>query len=256
ARILVDGLPLQHYGIELEGENRVTCWIPSEAGKRFSIFWQDLLQYRICYQTGDIRVDGVSCRSKILGPVGANCTVEERYFHTSPTTGRPFVFSNLQHTDDDAYLRSAPGELGEIVLSIWPVRIVGEAAHRRIQPRQNQIVHERAKKSYSHCVAFGNDVALPFTRSLMTERMSAAPFATFVFKYRPLERLIADGIAPPPPSPRPNKRPFSDMSGGSGDEAARRVQALTERVKQLEAELKDHKRARTEAADEIIDLTA
>ncbi|KAH7906537.1 hypothetical protein BJ138DRAFT_1117475 [Hygrophoropsis aurantiaca] len=270
ARILVDGLPLQHYGIELEGENKVTCWIPSEAGKRFSIFWEDVLQNRPNHESGRVRVDGIECGGvTLVSPVrdflGANRAVEMHYFHTSATTGRPFMFSDLQHTDDDAYLRSAPGELGQIVLTIWPVIILSAGPLKLTeQPVQNQPVHERAKKSYSHCVTFGKEEALPLTQGVCTELISPVPLATFVFKYRSLARLIADGIAPPPPSPRPNKRPFSDMDGGhdsgSEDEAVRQVQALTERVRQLEAELKDRKRAakraRTEATDEIVDLTA
>ncbi|KAH7907675.1 hypothetical protein BJ138DRAFT_456695 [Hygrophoropsis aurantiaca] len=193
-----------------------------------------------------------------LPHANTNRAVEMRHIRTSGISGRPFMFSNLQQTDDDAYLGSAPRELGEIVLAIWPVRIVGVAASTADPAPKQPVVHERAKKAYSHCVAFGDEVALPLSRVLSTARMGAAPFATFVFRYRPLERLIADGIAPPPP--RPNKRSCSDTEDDrAGDEALRQVQVLTERVVQLEAELKGHRRAskrvKTEVTDEIIDLT-
>ncbi|KAH7907671.1 hypothetical protein BJ138DRAFT_1128994 [Hygrophoropsis aurantiaca] len=154
------------------------------------------------------------------------------------------------------------GELGEITLTISPVRIISVAANapRPTDPAQNQLaVHERAKKAHSHCVAFGNEVALPLSPTLRTQRIGATPLATFVFKYRPLERLIADGIAPPPPPlpPHPNKRPCSDTENDrAGAEALRQVQVLTERVVQLEAELKGaSKRVKTEATDEITNLT-
>ncbi|KAH7921595.1 hypothetical protein BV22DRAFT_719323 [Leucogyrophana mollusca] len=268
ACIKVNDVALPVYDIEIsEKEKKVSCWIPSEAGKTFSIVWQDTHELRNYHEGGSVTIDGIPSRGVILKPLMsgeplsyANCTAELKYLRTSATSGRPLTFSNLKLTDDDMYLKSAPVGLGEISLTVWPVDFVCALPCRPVEGVKNQMVHERAKKAYSHCVSVGNETALPFTQELRTRRIGSEPFATFVFRYRPLDRLIADGIAPPRCSKRAMPDDFGDRDRQSDNEAMRELQALKEHVKRLEKTIIHYKRTsskrvKAEICDEIIDLT-
>lgn len=57
AWVTVDGMELPQYGCEHIGD-KVTCWIPSEAGKRFTVHFKDNLFGRTEAMCGWLRVDG------------------------------------------------------------------------------------------------------------------------------------------------------------------------------------------------------
>ncbi|KAH7921594.1 hypothetical protein BV22DRAFT_1038465 [Leucogyrophana mollusca] len=267
ACIKVDGILPTAYGIEtIAEEKKVTCWIPSEVGKTFSIVWQDTYEFRNYHQAGYVTIDGVPICGTTLPPLKigeplsyANCTSELTHLRTSDTSGRLLTFSNLQLTDDDTYIRSTLMGLGEIVLSIWRAEVICEVPLRPSQAMLNQVVHERTKKAYSHCVGFGNEVALPLIQGLDLRRVGTMPLATFVFRYRPLDRLIADGIAPSPIK-REVAGDFEGRDRKPDNKTAQELQALKEHVKKLEKEIVHYrqsssKRIKSEDCGEIVDLT-
>lgn len=254
ACIRVDGQALESYGIEtFPEENKVTCWIASEAGKTFSVVWQDINHARQHHQTGDVTLDGIHGGGQLMRalrfnepPTYQRCTAEFKYVNTSMNSIRPLTFSRLQMTDEDQHLDSAHAELGEISLAIWPVNVIGMGYQRKLVSAKGTMVHERSKKASSHCVGFGEEIRVPPQQVISVARVGTTPTTTFVFRYRPFDRLVADGIAPPPMQPsRGTKReapvdvPESeDNNDGTGsdidDEALRELNALKAQVKRLE----------------------
>ncbi|KIJ60389.1 hypothetical protein HYDPIDRAFT_32354 [Hydnomerulius pinastri MD-312] len=271
AGIRVDGEFLQAYDVEmLPEENKVTCWVASEAGKNFSVVWQDLNFTRHFNLLGELKVDGTWAGGKLFKPLLPNQPVsstlisaELKFVNTSPTTARPLAFSKLQTTDEDQYLKSAPSGLGEITLTIRLVAVLGVGLQQGIGSILNTKVHERSKKAFSHCIGFGDETTVPVQHAVQVQPLTQKPFVTFVFKYRPLDRLMADGIAPALPL---LKRAAPEVDDGedekpdsSQDDAMREIATLREQVKKLEVKLinarkASGKRVKVEDSD-VIDLT-
>jgi hypothetical protein len=252
-------------------ENKVTCWIASEAGKTFSVVWQDINHARQYHQTGDVTLDGVHGGGQLMRalrfnepPTYQRCTAEFKYVNTSMNSIRPLTFSRLQLTDEDQHLDSAHAELGEISLAIWPVNVIGMSHQRKLVSAKGTMVHERSKKASSHCVGFGEEIRVPPQQVINVARVGITPTATFVFRYRPFDRLVADGIAPLPMQPsRGTKREApldvsepEDNNDGTGldidDETLRELNALKAQVRRLEERIsttRSGKRAKIESSD-------
>ncbi|KAI0664067.1 hypothetical protein C8Q70DRAFT_930135 [Cubamyces menziesii] len=101
------------------------------------------------------------------------------------------------------------------------------------------VVHEKSKKAGVHAVSFGEPVKAAGTRLYTTIGEEKAPFATFIFRYRPLELLRANGITPLPPRPEGRKKRSSDAdahntsndAGPSSNKRQRVDDAATQSVK-------------------------
>lgn len=274
ACIRVDGQALESYGIEtFPEENKVTCWIASEAGKTFSVVWQDINHARQYHQTGDVTLDGIHGGGQLMHALGFNepptyqrCTAEFKYVNTSMNSIRPLTFSRLQLTDEDQHLNSAHADLGEISLAIWPVSVIGRGYRKNTVSAKGTIVHERSKKASSHCVGFGEEIRVPPQQVINVARVGITPTATFVFRYRPFDRLVADGIAPPPMQPSwgtkreapvdvPESEDYNDGTGSDiDDEALRELNALKAQVKRLEERItttRSAKRVKLESSDSM-----
>lgn len=197
-----DGARREEYAVEFNKQEKlVTCWIASELGKTFQVCWKAPIVPFHC--NGDLRLDGKWVSGKIRGPLcSATSVMEHRSCFTSPTTERPYMFSSLEVTDDDAYL-SADGDIGEIRLQInrvVPLQL--KALQKSMTPSLDQKVHERSKKAVVHRIGFGEEkVVSNSTSSWKIERVER--LANFVFKYRNIDMLQANGIAPPSPEPQP-----------------------------------------------------
>lgn len=252
-------------------ENKVTCWIASEAGKTFSVVWQDINHARQYHQTGDVTLDGIHGGGQLMRALSANepptyqkCTAEFKYVNTSMNSIRPLTFSKLQLTDEDQHLNSAHAELGEISLAIWPVHVIGMGYQRKLVSANGTMVHERSKKASSHCVGFGEEIRVPPQQVINVARVGITPTTTFVFRYRPFDRLVADGIAPPPmqhsrgtkreaPVDVPETEDYNDGTDlDIDDEALRELNALKAQVKRLEERIsttRSAKRVKIESSD-------
>lgn len=263
---------MESYGIEIfPEENKVTCWIASEAGKTFSVVWQDINHARQYHQTGDVTLDGIHGGGQLMRALSANepptyqkCTAEFKYVNTSMNSIRPLTFSKLQLTDEDQHLNSAHAELGEISLAIWPVHVIGMGYQRKLVSANGTMVHERSKKASSHCVGFGEEIRVPPQQVINVARVGITPTTTFVFRYRPFDRLVADGIAPPPmqhsrgtkreaPVDVPETEDYNDGTDlDIDDEALRELNALKAQVKRLEERIsttRSAKRVKIESSD-------
>ncbi|KAJ7451850.1 hypothetical protein B0H11DRAFT_1877124 [Mycena galericulata] len=216
AWVEIEGVPAQEYQVEAHHNGRlVTCWIPSQTGKSFSVSWRNTA---IQVSTvGHVSVDGRECGGIVLHAPSLECVKMEGV--TGATTVRQFTFSSLTLTDDDSFLGNLVGneKLGLIEVSIYPIQVTGYVPMPSAPELPEIKIHERSSKSAgTQQVKLAEPKLLPAPRPAVTSRFLGPAYVTFVFKYRPLDILQANGIAAPPPrqlvaSPgltRPNLKPI------------------------------------------------
>ncbi|KAJ6620045.1 hypothetical protein B0H10DRAFT_1912336 [Mycena sp. CBHHK59/15] len=202
ASVSVDGVALAEFATEYSADGKeATCWIPSESDKQFTIEWRDERASASIMTSGFVLVDGVCCGGKVMKlqksqPDYRRISMARRdSVAVSATTRRPLIFSKQALTDDDAYLNATISpDFGSIKLHI---RQVKDKTSSRIvwREKKTQVLHERSKKVIGHSVQFGAEFQ---TRpNSQIKSILVAQLVTFVFKYRPIGLLRAEGIAPP-----------------------------------------------------------
>ncbi|KAF7322033.1 hypothetical protein MKEN_00726100 [Mycena kentingensis (nom. inval.)] len=213
-----------------------SAWIASQLGREFTIHWRNTDVF--CQTVGRVWVDGIECSGEILrGPNHATKCAGRR---TSGSTVAPFVFSNVNLTDDDTFLDSTSSrEVGTIKLEIWTINMTGTKQFSLKAPIAQSKVHERTKKGVAHQVKFGAPVEVSTRAAAVIEYLDSAPLVTFVFRYRSMDILRANDI----------------VSEAEVKRAASRARGIL--VKQEEKPAKRLKREPTAAfkPGEIIDLT-
>ncbi|KAJ3576872.1 hypothetical protein NP233_g103 [Leucocoprinus birnbaumii] len=204
--VTIDGTAVDIYDVQQSG-NLTTCWIPSEAGKKFAVNWYN--STRDIPLKASLFIDGVHCDTHIMldarnypdKPNGVGVS----YARTSEYTRRDFVFAPIQVSDDDDLLDSIDDsrDLGVIKLQLWRIQVQQVSTrvqkHEKRRTLEAQVVHERSKKAGSHHVQFGQEYAspAPVIDAVQAREIDAKPYLIFEFKYRPLSYLlIAHEIAP------------------------------------------------------------
>lgn len=273
AHVTVEGKNLKEYEVTVNSsETQATCWIGSEVGRKFSVNWR-CRSKRGPDSRGDLAVDGINCDSVVSD--GTNivpCSVMRLGMKE-----RDLIFCDLQLSDDDALLaKSVSSHLGEITLRIIrgtvsrkPVRAMGAGSQLTNHSHAN-VYHEKSvKKLTTHCVGFGSERECT-SRSLVGWK-SAPNYASleFIFKYRPIGILQANGIAPRPAPAIPPT--FSDNPSDTQKTQSRvldRIELLENELKRLRSQVHDemedqkpkrikreHKEERPAVHGEVIDLT-
>ncbi|KAG2344076.1 hypothetical protein BDR05DRAFT_962364 [Suillus weaverae] len=209
AYVFIEGQELQEYDAVVSStpmENRITCWIASEEGKKFGVKWMNAAE-----QSWGIRavvsVDGVRCVGQAVRPgwVGA----KERTYLGNDSVSRDFMFSNIELTDDDSMLGDQnSNDIGQIVVEVETgkyrkMRVIkhGKSKNHTLRVREGK-VHERSKKACAHRVIFGEEVPrqMHHQSGRPTSRIAFEPdnrpTTVFVFRYTRLDILQAMGIAP------------------------------------------------------------
>ncbi|KAI0721090.1 hypothetical protein C8T65DRAFT_632190 [Cerioporus squamosus] len=210
AQVLCDGQELEQFDVRQDGERTISCWIPSQAGQEFTVRLtptseDDNMLLRL-YMDGRLtnrigRRAGLHGASIIDG------------FCEGPGLIRPFKFAPLVLTDNEAAasFRGVDENLGTIKLSV----------HRVLVLKVDDIgpVHERSKKAGAHAVSLGDAITRPTGEptTLTPVGFEDEPFVNFIFRYRPLELLQANGLAPRP-SPPPISRKRSSDAGERADD--------------------------------------
>ncbi|KIK66842.1 hypothetical protein GYMLUDRAFT_239068 [Collybiopsis luxurians FD-317 M1] len=127
------------------------------------------------------------------------------FFYQSTTHRQCFL-----NIDDDtgADPKLSETELGQIDLYIFGVKIKYTEDHVGLSVPEQQLLHERAKKTIQHQTIF-NDTLKSSTpkKAVRLKQLSKQPIATFWFIYQPLEMLQAKGIAPLPSQNEPEIKP-------------------------------------------------
>ncbi|KAJ3843923.1 hypothetical protein F5878DRAFT_603367 [Lentinula raphanica] len=239
AWIEVEGSELPLFDVKVNGRE-VSCWIPSEAGKNFIV--KCATGKRGSSICGDVYMDGKLFMG-IAMPAGVPQTFTFSGVLTSATTQQPFVFTNLVLTDDDHYLNEASAGLGDIKLVLSHVTLGGWSS-QATYAKCNTIskIHEKSKKATGHKVDLGDEQSIPHTSKLNATRHDV--IVNFVFKYRPLDMLRANGIAPPAPcTSTSTKRSKSAVktevldltidAASEDDEDTRRMRSLEEELEQI-----------------------
>ncbi|CAA7269554.1 unnamed protein product [Cyclocybe aegerita] len=202
--IQVDGKPVELYDVTHDQVKReTTCWIASEVGKKFAV-WCMLTRKAHHDRLFSIHLDGYpagerSCRKGLV-----NVPVERSYLRVSKSTVRPYSFGSLILTD---------GESGEgQSRDIGNIKVVASECTMRDHPLCPQperysklppigVVNERSKKALQHQVEYGAAEQLPRSKSIYYNKLKNDELEIFIFRYRSLAMLQANGIAPLEPMP-------------------------------------------------------
>ncbi|KAJ7646751.1 hypothetical protein FB45DRAFT_781080 [Roridomyces roridus] len=243
AWISIDGLPLPCHNIETsENQQNISCYIPSEVGKPFSVHWCNVSAPGLT--GGGVTVDGHRCGFEAIAAETRPIEASMDGIAETETLTRPFVFAPMELTDDDTYLDS-PGvhpSLGLIKLEIWRVDVTGGAGYAyggapaAVAVPTKQKVHERTKKGeMNQQIGFGASVQHAQVQSAQIRRVGAGPLVTFSFKYRSLDILRANGIAPKPEPSRPLKRRASESPERDEEADETEAKEIKERLNALNA---------------------
>ncbi|KAF5328998.1 hypothetical protein D9611_013469 [Ephemerocybe angulata] len=115
------------------------------------------------------------------------------------TATRAFEFGSLELTDDESSLGAAAKQFGQIVVSVMAVAeysLVPETPALSVFAEDYRI-HESTKKGLVHCVKLGREKPLCGVIRRHWQPIEWKQVCRFVFKYRHIAILEADGIAPP-----------------------------------------------------------
>jgi len=259
ARVMIEDEEVPHYAMHIDPVRReVSCWIASEVGKAFSVVW---LELDIEYPSGGMLYLDGHCARLAMRQSAAPIIYQHLVSESSYV---PFLFSPLVVTDDDTYLdTSSTHSIGEIKLVIVRTTIpevIAEEEHTIYrEPPHLQKVHESSKKAIAHRVKYGSEIPRPRMTTYSAKPIER--ILTFIFKYRPLEMLRADGVVPHNPEPleypltsetssekgkHPRVKKEADSQSGSetDDEDSMREKALLAEVQRCQAEVERIRKGR------------
>ncbi|KLO19492.1 hypothetical protein SCHPADRAFT_935288 [Schizopora paradoxa] len=253
ASIIVDGNALEEY--EVEGKDAVlSCWIASEAGKNFSV--------RLTGAMSDVSlawhiyIDGKWMKGCVYHASSGPLNQTSRGYPSDENTFQMFTFSQVSLTDDDSI--ASPdldlSNLGTIEIRISRAEFTKDPNQSPLIPSTSNIttIHERSKKLAMHRVSLTETKQKRTGIIYKTRLLESNPHACFVFKYRPKDFLISQGIAPGledetesqektpsksnSPGPKTKKRKRSEKADKENEEIedARRRDALIKKEKQLQ----------------------
>ncbi|KAF5334841.1 hypothetical protein D9758_014295 [Tetrapyrgos nigripes] len=169
--------------------------LPKQVVDKFQVHWKD--HAFSVPTTGRITIDGVMHSGKVIHKGSApSYTTHKRGFRESVSRLRPFVFSRLSFTDDDKYLDAMTDGLGDICLTIWKARLTKRLKTYRThsRPREKTVVHETLKKGVDHRAGLDSYCVYRPGRPQVEVEKYGEPVARFVFRYRPLDVLEANGL--------------------------------------------------------------
>ncbi|KAJ3743868.1 hypothetical protein EV360DRAFT_76602 [Lentinula raphanica] len=202
-------------------DREVSCWIPSEAGKAFVVKWATGI--RNSFMDGAVYMDGTPAGGLTMDS-GAPYTFKYSGILTTPTTEKPFVFSDVEITvvDDDQYLDQPTAGLGDIklVISHATLDVMSSGGYAKYNTIGK--VHERSKKASGHKVEY--------VSRLFQAQITLSPGLQAWETRTSFQLLRANGIAPPAPRTKSAvKSEVFDLTGDSEEEDTRRIQSLEAR---------------------------
>ncbi|KAJ7172281.1 hypothetical protein C8R46DRAFT_1085385 [Mycena filopes] len=212
AWIVVDGKPLPEYLVAEDTKaGRVSCWIPSEEGQKFSVFWKD--HGGKVDSCAFISLDGLASRGGV---------------RSSARTERPFVFQKIEQAESSS--QAVNKDLGMITLRIKRIQRVAGRPANPLQPLPTTLGKRKAGEL---CVGFGQDQptvdqyaytwsVTPYEKDGPVTGRTPKTYVSFVFRYRTREWLQMQGIMPEcdvpasPPATRASTRRVSSAPAMPG----------------------------------------
>ncbi|KAJ6512581.1 hypothetical protein C8R45DRAFT_1087730 [Mycena sanguinolenta] len=219
--VSVDEVDLSEFAIEYSADGKeASCWIPSECGKSFSANWKHTNSSPRNTYNALVSVDGTRCGSESM-----------RYRDPK----HPHIVSGSRNTltdNDDLLNASISPEFGSVKVVVRDVRKVGPRKsvwHGRKRSFETPVLHERSKKAIGHSVQFGAEFPAVNAKS---EIEVVQKLATFVFKYRPIELLRAQGIAPlaAKPAPAASSTEVLDLTLDDDEAEIKKLEASFRRI--------------------------
>jgi len=217
AWIVVDGKPVPEYLVAEDNQAaRVSCWIPSEEGQKFSVHWKD--HGGKVDSCAFISLDGVVVPGRFLFGTGETFRQGVR---SSMNTERPFVFQKVE--EDEPSSHPVNKDVGMITLRIKRIKRV---ASRPANPMQELPSVLGKRKTGDLCIGFGEDTQAydqyaytwsvkPYEKDAPASARTPSTYVSFVFRYRSREFLQMQGIMPDsdvassPPTTRASMRRVS-----------------------------------------------
>jgi len=200
AWIVVDGKPVPEYLVAEDTKaSRVSCWIPSEAGQKFSVFWKD--HGGKVDSCSFITLDGLVVPGRFLFGEGETSRTGVR---SSAKTERPFIFQNIE--EDEPLTQSVNKDVGMITLRIKRIQRVAGRPANPIQELPSTVALGK-RKAGELCVGFGEDrqtfdqfaytwSVKPYEKDGPVGGRTPKTHVSFVFRYRTREWLQMQGIMP------------------------------------------------------------
>jgi len=171
----------------------------------------------------------------------------------------PFLFADLQVTDEDKYRKETSGAGFIKVTVYWTGPSVPDVAP--ICPRSigNGPIHERTKKLTSHCVAFGKSSPMPRTKWHYRPPLPQFGQLEFHFYYANKDLLMARDIMPltvPDNTDAKRAREFDD-DDDDGDDFTPEERAEYKRLQEKEQRrvIKRVKKEHEVKEEKHVDLT-
>jgi len=214
--IVVENNALEEFD-ETQNGDVCSCWVASQEGMNFQVRCKVEASHEsfalLVYMDGAF-MDGVL--------FDKNSFERERFIRGCPISAdaiRLFAFSKVSMTDDEtiASPEQRLSNLGTIEMKIWRVSVLGSSdfVYKERQISSNSVIHERSKKIGMHHVALRGTETSRKTQADV-RYLDNIPFATSIFRYRPIEFLRAQGIVPLEKNADPS-HPFSNTGGSSND---------------------------------------
>ncbi|KAF9479625.1 hypothetical protein BDN70DRAFT_878591 [Pholiota conissans] len=210
AWVAIDDKPLPQFSIEYdEAKREYSAWIPSEAGKKFAVHYRKVQRNKFSYRA-KLFLDGTSGDSLIHNKHEQNRggdvkTMSSMEVSTIETVD--FMFNSAVLTDEDEYLDhpSCLG-IGEIKLILSLAKVARREPPKHRDPGDRKLpeipkIHERSKKGLVHQIKFSEVKSKPYRAYGKTKLKSIEEPVTFIFRYRSMDVLQANGIAPRPIPP-------------------------------------------------------
>jgi hypothetical protein len=116
AWITIEGVEAAEYNIEVsENQQELSCWIPSEVGKKFTVNWTNVSAPGLT--GGGVQVDGHKCGFEAIASETRPITAFMDGIAETDTKTRPFVFAPLELTGESQAVSAR-----ESVLTAHPFR--------------------------------------------------------------------------------------------------------------------------------------
>ncbi|KAJ7709703.1 hypothetical protein B0H17DRAFT_999060 [Mycena rosella] len=201
AWIVVDGKPVSEYLVAEDTKAaRVSCWIPSEEGQKFSVHWKD--HGGKVDSCSFITLDGYVVPGRFLFGTGETFRDGAR---SSATTERPFVFQKVEQGAYEPSIHAVNKDVGMITLRIKRIQRVASRPANPVQVLPSVTLGKR--KAGDLCVSFGEDKQTfdqfaftwsvkPYEKDSPAGARTPSTYVSFVFRYRSREFLQLQGIMP------------------------------------------------------------